>query len=132
MGLDMYLNGRKILLSDYKNPENDPTEDHGYPIKEKILRLGYWRKHPNLHGFIIKNYANGKDECQEIELNHEKLTEILKAVEQDNLPYTSGFFFGVSHADDKLPTIDIFKKAIEWEQVEERQVIRIVYYRASW
>lgn len=27
--------------------------------------IGYWRKEPNLHGFIVENFADGNDDCRE-------------------------------------------------------------------
>ena len=51
MGLDMYLTGEKFLTR-----QGTTTED-GYPVKERHLALGYWRKHPDLHGFIVLRYV---------------------------------------------------------------------------
>ena len=68
MGLDMYLTGEKYLLTDHENPDNNRTED-GFPLKGKLLRLGYWRKHPNLHGFIVNTFADGEDTCHQISLD---------------------------------------------------------------
>jgi hypothetical protein len=64
MGLDMYLVGK---TSDGTNKE-----------------LGYWRKHPDLHGFIVNEFGGGIDECQQIDLNEECLKQILLAVENGN------------------------------------------------
>lgn len=61
MGLDMYLSGRKYLRYG-----NDQIED-GFRVEEKIVRLGYWRKHPNLHGYIVKTFADDVDECQQFQ-----------------------------------------------------------------
>lgn len=72
MGLDMYLNGSKFLFNDWSNEANNQKED-GFRIKEKILQLGYWRKHPNLHGYLVREFMDGKDECQQIELDAEAL-----------------------------------------------------------
>ena len=65
MGLDMYLEGRK---SRYDKQE---TED-GFPLQTKVLELGYWRKHPNLHGYIVQEFADGVDECQRGDLPSRK------------------------------------------------------------
>ena len=129
MGLDMYLEGKKHLWSYSRNAA--PTED-GFELKGKELRLGYWRKHPNLHGYIVQNFADGKDECQDIDLETADLEKILAAVEADNLPHTEGFFFGKSLPEDREPTIEILKKAIEWLGAKEEGVMRSVTYRASW
>ena len=106
MGLDMYL----------KESAFDGT-------------LAYWRKHPNLHGFIVQNYANGVDECQKIELTLDNVKEILQACESDNLPTTTGFFFGQSSIEDKEHTVDVFSKLVDVMSDDPNYK---VYYRASW
>jgi hypothetical protein len=128
MGLDMYLVGEKYL---WENEDTKPMED-GFRLKSKELELGYWRKHPNLHGFIVREFADSVDNCGKIELSEEDLKKILTAVEADELPETSGFFFGTSRPDDKPPTIKILKDALEWLAVEEKHIYRTVYYEASW
>ena len=61
------------------------------------------RKHPDLHGYIVEKYADGRDECQEIELSVNDLEDIVRAIELDKLPHTEGFFFGTPewHEEDK-------------------------------
>lgn len=147
MGLDMYLEGRKYHTQNWKHPEKDVTED-GFRLKEKILELGYWRKEPNLHGYIVKTFADGKDECQDIELCVEDLQKIREAVRNRQLIETHGFFFGASadpNSDDpeerkwaeefESNTIEIFDKAIAWVNArneEDKTIMRWVVYRASW
>lgn len=131
MGLDMYLEGHKYIFNNWENPESNTMED-GFRLKGKTVELGYWRKHPNLHGFIVQEFAGGKDECQEIELSLEDLQKILKAVKKDSLPMTEGFFFGESSEEDKEPTIEILEAAIKWLSTKEETISRSVIYRASW
>ena len=131
MGLDMYLNGEKFLWTNWDKPEKNIMED-GFRLRLKTLEVGYWRKHPNLHGFIVQTFADGVDECQRIDLDSNDLEQILQAVKEDNLPDTEGFFFGRSLPEDKEPTIKILEKAIEWLETEEEGVARSIYYRASW
>ena len=143
MGLDMYLNGHKYLTGgSHEKPE--VTED-GFRLKEKVLELGYWRKEPDLHGYIVNTFAGGKDECQEISLTVEDLEQIRTAVIERQLPHTTGFFFGKS-SDINNPqerewalqfereTVEILTKAIEWlkDEKQEENVWRTVYYLASW
>jgi hypothetical protein len=139
----MYLEGRKYLLG--KGPKFErPTED-GFPLKEKKLELGYWRKEPNLHGFIVQTFADGKDECQDIELGTEDLIKIKEAVVNRTLPHTTGFFFGAQcdpNSEDpqerewalqfEKDTVEIFDKAVEWVNAKEDGAMRWVVYRASW
>jgi len=63
------------------------------------IDLGYWRKHADLHGYIINTFADGVDECQKIELSEDDLDKIIKAIKNDELEKDhSGFFFGNSKA----------------------------------
>ena len=126
MGLDMYLTGKKHLF-----PQTYDYED-GFPIVMRELRLGYWRKHPNLHGYIVQTFAKGEDNCKPIELTVEDLKQIRGAVEGENLPHTEGFFFGTGDGSEKEETLETIKNAITWLQLNEPNAIRSVYYRASW
>src|ERR1035437_7806765 len=109
MGLDMYLEGRKFLTTNWEKPEDNTIED-GKRLKGKILELGYWRKHPNLHGFIVNSFAEGEDKCQEIELDSDQLKEIIIAVNAGTLPDTSGFFFGHTDGTEKDEDLKILTK----------------------
>jgi hypothetical protein len=110
MGLDMYLEGHEANTT--------PAE------------LGYWRKHPNLHGFIVQEFADGVDECQKIPLTAENLESILEATQNDALPHTTGFFFGQSMPEDKEQTLEIVEGALKW--LKEGKPGRQVIYQASW
>lgn len=131
MGLDMYLEGRKFLWG-YGEIKR-PTED-GFEVKYKYLELGYWRKHPNLHGYIVETFASGVDECQDIDLSAEDLQTIINAVRTKALPHTEGFFFGESDGTEDEETIQIFEKAIAWlkDDAHNKTESRSVAYRASW
>lgn len=130
MGLDMYLTGEKYLPQDWQNPDNNKTED-GLRIKSIRLELGYWRKHPDLHGFIVQNFADGEDICQPIDLDSDDIVTIIKAIKHDCLPKTTGFFFGESENDEaqKAEAIEIFEKALEWLVSNKWHSVE---YRASW
>lgn len=131
MGLDMHLTGKKYLYHDWDNPENDQKQD-GFRVQGVDLELGYWRKVPDLHGFIVREFQEGKDERQETDLSADDLRKILAAVEADALPHTEGFFFGKQKAADKAPTVKILKAAIKWLEIEEKGVSRSVVYQVSW
>ena len=138
MGLDMFLEGHKFLLENHGKPELNQMED-GFRIKDKILDLGYWRKHPNLHGYIVQTFADGRDECQDIELTRDSLANIIEAVKDRRLPHTEGFFFGQSDGTERDEDIAIFEKALEWLSNEPKRTgndwpreWRSVVYRASW
>lgn len=115
MGLDMYLTGRKYLWPNFDHPEQDRQED-GCRVEELRIRLGYWRKHPNLHGYIVREFADGVDECQEIFLTADNLRDIISAVKENRLPHTTGFFFGSSELDNETRKrdLEIFAAALKW------------------
>jgi hypothetical protein len=131
MGLDMYLEGEKYLWIDWKNPQNNPRED-GYEIRSKTLRLGYWRKHPDLHGYIVNTFAGGVDNCAQIDLDEAAIEKIIDAVARDDLPHTEGFFFGATDGTEKDETLLILNAALAWLRAEDAGAFRSVYYRASW
>ena len=95
----------------------------------KILDLGYWRKHPDLHGYIVQTFAGGADKCQEIKLDAAALRKAIAAVEAGELPHTEGFFFGTSADDPPETDLEILRAALTWL---EAGASRSVWYRASW
>jgi hypothetical protein len=120
MGLDMFM---------FRSVRRD---DGGWQAKGK-KELAYWRKHPNLHGYIVDEYAGGVDECQEIPLDVKALDDIIEAVREERLPPTTGFFFGTSRDDEEQRKMDVealtlCKEWIEGGPEGERRVI----YQASW
>jgi hypothetical protein len=133
MGLDMYLEGEKYFWTDWDNPENNQTED-GFRIKTKELAVGYWRKHPNLHGYIVKTFADGVDECQKITLSVENIDTIVAAIKARGLPQTTGFFFGTSDMTDTQAARDlaIFERAKAWLSTPEKGATKSLAYQASW
>ena len=142
MGLDMNLYGDKSAFTMTPTQEVD-----GFPVSSVILDMGYWRKHANLHGYIVEAFANGEDECQRIHLDADDLDQVIKALEEDSIydETTTGFFFGRSYhpgeADEygsyeeqKARDIDLFTKAKNWltGEHDKRNEYRTVYYQASW
>jgi len=134
---------------------------NGFPIQGYVLDLGYWRKHPNLHGFIVKEFAGGVDKCQKIPLTAEQLETIILAVKANKLPHTTGFFFGTSDVDDdqRNEDVKILSGALAWlegkpnlnplgeamelgagiqahviktDVMDQLEESREVYYQASW
>ena len=65
MGLDMTLRGHHYNTA-YKDDVPRPKLDDKYDIESMDVDLGYWRKHADLHGYIVKTFAKGVDECQKI------------------------------------------------------------------
>ena len=131
MGLDMYLQGEKYFWRDPANPNSIPRED-GYDVQSNILRLGYWRKHPNLHGYIVNTFAGGVDNCQPIELDEDAIRQIVSAVNSNGLPHTEGFFFGASDGSEKEEDLRILSAALDWLERTEPGVFKSITYQASW
>ena len=84
----------------YDGADWDPVlKESVNPNVEKPREIAYWRKHPNLHGWMERlaqdkglsyNTFNGI----ELELTWEDLDALEKAVKKRQLPKTTGFFFG--------------------------------------
>jgi hypothetical protein len=138
----MYLTGRKFMTFDAPKREED-----GYEIEQIEVKIGYWRKHPNLHGYIVETFAGGEDKCQDIDLDMKQIEQTMEAIKADELPDTDGFFFGKSHKpgekdadlvtryeEQKTEDLEIFALAVAWlTRIEPKEkCYRSVVYRASW
>ena len=145
MGLDMYLSGDKYI-SQYDTTQRDengipleikrPVID-GFEVTSYNLDLGYWRKFAPLHHFIVKVFADGVDECQEIHLSADDLRRIARALRDGGLPDNDecgGFFFGLREFWDEYRAeayehAETFEKAAKWV---ESNSWNSVTYQASW
>lgn len=129
MGLDMYLTAEVY----HQRAVCVDIDDKPYGLKIEQFHAGYWRKHPNLHGFIVKAFANDMDNCQCIYLTEENLEEIIRSIKEKELPHTEGFFFGQSDGSEDEESIFIFEKVLAWLREEPApDTSRYVFYRASW
>lgn len=95
MGLDQYAVARK----------GEPVEKDGMLEWPEKKELAYWRKHPNLEGWMEDLYRRkgGEEEefnCVDVELTLEDLDDLEKAVKGKGMPKTEGFFFG-SDSDER-------------------------------
>ena len=126
MGLDMYAFSTKAKLS----KEVDFEE-----INLKPEELHYWRKHPNLHGWMHELYlSKGGDTHSDfngdcVVLTESDLDDLEHDIEQYDLPQTSGFFFGQSQTDE-----DEVKDDLEFVR-KARTAIKegkTVYYTSWW
>ena len=75
--------------------------DYVNPNVTKPREIAYWRKHPNLQGWMEqlaeqKGLAYGSFNGIELELSWEDLDALERAVTHNQLPETQGFFFGNS------------------------------------
>jgi len=116
-----------------------PEIVEGFKKKATEVEIAYWRKHPNLHGYIVQAFNEGKDDCSPIELTPKDLNQIADAIEKNELPYTEGCFFGSSedHEGGKKENIKIFRDAAAWldkklvEGIQDGDWFSI-HYEASW
>jgi len=119
MGLDMYayVASKAGQQSEFYEScvFDKETGDYTSPTITKPREIAYWRKHPNLHGWMEQLWhrkrnaennpvvENADDFSTfngiEMELTHEDLDELERAVTHKQLPSTTGFFFG-SDADE--------------------------------
>jgi hypothetical protein len=105
MGLDMYasVTSEKIPAVDFDAPED-------------ITELFYWRKHPNLHGWMERLYRAKGGQHEDFNLTPVRLDEadidaLERAVNTDALPNTEGFFFGASQPEDKEGDLEFIRLA---------------------
>jgi hypothetical protein len=135
MGLDMYLMGRKDCKT-FEYEGSKPIYEDGHIVDHVYLQIGYWRKHPNLHGYIVQAFADGEDDCRPIHLDEDKIDQIIAAIKDRSLPDTTGFFFGRSDGSDEevAEDIEILTKAKDWLKAElgPHEWARSIYYQASW
>ncbi|MDF1600947.1 phosphoglycerate kinase [Mesorhizobium sp. YIM 152430] len=107
MGLDMYA---AILHEPPATPVDFKAEEGG--------ELHYWRKHPNLHGWMEQLYRakGGTAECfncVNLQLTAEDLDRLEAAIRQRALPHTEGFFFGASDGSEIEDDLRFVAKARE-------------------
>jgi hypothetical protein len=125
MGLDMYAFSTKAKLKtevDFNETNLKPEEIH------------YWRKHPNLHGWMQNLYEDkgGKSDSFNgdcVVLNQTDLDDLEHDLKQWDLPQTSGFFFGQdeNNEDELKDDLDFVAKARE--AINEGKT---VYYTSWW
>ena len=140
----MYLNGVKAHrqypqnIHDWDEDMDNRPQMDGYPVTSTRIDLGYWRKHADLHGYIVNTFADGKDECQEIELSAEDCKQIAEAVANNKLPHTEGFFFGNQEIRDDYASESVTHAKVwidaskSMEDIDKDTEWRYVVYQASW
>ena len=105
------------------------------PLLPKLLKpreIAYWRKHPNLHGWMHRLWESkgnsGDFNGNELELTWEDIEQLELDVRSKNLPGTTGFFFG-NDADDHYREDDL--KFIREAKAELFCGLK-VFYNSSW
>ena len=95
---------------------NEETEEHEVLCDKEEIQ--YWRKHPNLQGWMenLYNQKGGKDEfnCANVQLTWEDLEELEQDIKEKRLPETCGFFFGDDSDDHyKEETLDWIQRSLD-------------------
>lgn len=131
MGLDMYayVATKSGEMKEYYESYDYET-DSGPAAKPR--EIAYWRKHPNLHGWMHKLWNekghSGDFNGDELELTWEDLDRLEYVVKHQELPGTSGFFFG-NDADDHYRDQDL--EFIKQARAELFLGLK-VFYNSSW
>ena len=110
MGLDMYA---VSIAKDDNRPATDFKLD-----EDKSTDLHYWRKHPNLHGWMQDLYfqKGGESEnfnCDTLLLTEQDIDALEAAIKGEELPETHGFFFGETTGEELEDDLDFIRKARE-------------------
>jgi hypothetical protein len=150
MGLDMYayVASRKGQQSEfYETAEFDAiSNEFVSKTVSKPVEIAYWRKHPNLHGWMEKlwlrkngypstnddQFIEGKEPPSfngiELELTWDDLDELERVIRHGQLPNTEGFFFG-KPADNHY-----YEQDLEFVNNAKAEVFLglKVFYNSSW
>jgi len=143
MGLDMYAYAAAQAGAQeeyYAKADFDPSTGEFKGSTPKPKEIMYWRKHPNLHGWMerrwIKQGRPGLDPNDtyqmfngiELELTLEDLNQLEHDINNSLLPGTTGFFFG----EDS----DAYYKKQDIEFIYEAKADLFcglrVFYNSSW
>lgn len=94
MGLDQYayVASKAGAMNEYY------SQDVNENTVTKPREIAYWRKHPNLQGWMRELWESRGNEGDfngdELELTWQDLEDLERAVTHGQLPATRGFFFG--------------------------------------
>lgn len=137
MGLDMYayVAAKAGQQQEYFETSsfNEETQEYGSSTVEQPREIAYWRKHPNLHGWMEqlaeqKNLNYNTFNGVELELTWDDLEILELDIIAGTLPSTSGFFFG-NDADEHYQEQDL--KFVRDARAELFCGLK-VFYNSSW
>ena len=147
MGLDMYayVAARAGAQAEYDKGMAWDKEKGAMvnPSVTEPREIAYWRKHPNLHGWMQRLWVRKTNEAGavdddpdragefngvELELTWDDLEQLEQDIRDKNLPDTSGFFFG-NDADDHYREHDL--KFVREAKAEAFLGLK-VFYNSSW
>ena len=136
MGLDMYAYvAAKAGAQAEFNEGATWDKEKGAMVNPTVTEpreIAYWRKHPNLHGWMQRLWESkgnsGEFNGDELELTWDDLEQLEQDIRNKNLPDTSGFFFG-NDADDHYREHDL--KFVREAKAEAFLGLK-VFYNSSW
>ena len=136
MGLDMYAYAaanEKQYEEFWNSCEMDKeSKEFVSSTVRKPKELAYWRKHPNLHGWFLREWLDqgntGDFNGDQLEIDWAMLERLEYDVINGELPGTSGFFFG-GNAD-----ADYYKQDLEFIKNARAELFLglRVFYNSSW
>lgn len=131
MGLDMYA--WTVDPADLDDQDVTRQVDVTLP-RDNINELWYWRKHHDLHGWMERLYrekggAAESFNCVTVRLTFADLTRLEIAIKNNDLPATTGFFFGDNPPDKESNEQDMKFIAAAKQAIADRKV---VFYDSWW
>lgn len=123
MGLDMYAYTTEEKIDAQVDFEENPSW---------ACQFHYWRKHPNLHGWMERLYREkgGSAEefnCVNVMLSTDDLDRLEADIKAGKLPDTNGFFFGQSDGTESADDLAFIARARECIARDQQ-----VYYTSWW
>lgn len=140
MGLDQYayVAAKAGAQAEYYGDENYDKDDSDPTKLSEPREIAYWRKHPNLHGWMeqlwLKRNPGILDDPDavfngvELELTNQDIEDLELAVRHAQLPSTTGFFFGQSSDNVYLEQDLEFCRQARFELFVGLKV----FYNSSW
>lgn len=137
MGLDMFLykTGKKFNtqkeFEDYYKAKGEP---------EDTQEIGYWRKHPDLHGIMEQmfkektyHYKHSEFNLLPLLLTEDDLKMLYKkskdfAENKNEAETIQGFFFGTSCNEQWKESAEIFKNTLESTDFKTKTI----FYNSWW
>ena len=131
MGLDMYA--WTVDPADLDDQDVTRQVDVTLP-KQNVNELWYWRKHHDLHGWMESLYrqkggAAESFNCVTVRLTYADLTRLEIAIKGNELPATTGFFFGNNPPDEESNEQDMKFIAAAKQAIEDGKA---VFYDSWW
>lgn len=130
MGLDMFAWSVPVseAVNDFEIRRNEDDEH------DDLQEIFYWRKHHDLHGWFEQLYRDkgGTKEsfnCVKVRLTLDDLDKLQMDLLGQNLPETTGFFFG-----DNPPDMESLSNDLKFLQTARDSIAagRAVYYDSWW